>query len=361
MRHAAMVDELVKAGDLRDPQWIDAFRAVPRHAFIPDRVRVGERAIDRYEDPDAWMAACYADQAVVTQTDDGEPGGPGVATSSASAPSVVAWMLHALDAADGHRVLEIGTGTGYNAALLAHRLGARNVTTIEIDERIADDARRALHHAGYTPIVVVGDGAAGDPDRAPYERLIATCAVRNIPRAWCAQVRPGGVIVTPWTPGPGTGALLTLHTGHDGTATGRCGEDLAFMELRAQRRPLIRPPDLGETAERVTKTRLDPCSILFGDAAFAIRVRMPDARFGMGPDHLWAGRDRDGAWARIQLDDGGSGTRRAEIGGPPSLWRALEDAWYWWADHDRPGPERFGVTVDTHGQHVWLDEPGTSF
>lgn len=354
-----MVDALIKADDLHDPRWIDAFRAVPRHAFIPDRATTDGHVIDRGADPDGWMAACYAvDQAIVTQTDDGNPDGPGIASSSASAPSVVAEMLEALDVADGARVLEIGTGTGYNAALLCHRLGSGNVTTVEIDPAVADDARRALHATGYAPTVAVGDGAAGHPPGAPYDRVIATCAVRDIPHAWYAQTRPGGVIVTPWSPGPGAGALLTLCAADDGTVTGRCGGDLAFMELRAQRAPVTRPPDLGQQAEHVTETRIDPWSVLFGDAAFAIRVRMPGVRFGAGPDHMWAGRDHDGAWIRIPLDD--SGVRRAEIGGPASLWDELEGVWSWWIDHERPTADRFGLTIDGRSQWVWLDDPATA-
>ncbi|MGH3913594.1 MAG: methyltransferase domain-containing protein, partial [Pseudonocardiaceae bacterium] len=130
-----MVERLVKANELT-PQWRPAFLAVPRHAFIPDLVWRQDPSIEgpndliplrRSEDPVTWLELAYADDAVITQVDDGTPAGPELSgydiTSSASMPLLVSRMLTALDVEAGQRVLEIGTGTGYNAALLAHRLG----------------------------------------------------------------------------------------------------------------------------------------------------------------------------------------------------------------------------------------------
>ncbi|MCZ9339668.1 methyltransferase domain-containing protein, partial [Streptomyces sp. TRM76130] len=104
--------------------------------------------------------------------------------SSSSQPSLMALMLAELRVADGDRVLEIGAGTGYNAALLCHRLGDDGlVTTVDLDPEITDSARRHLDAAGYHPAVVTGDGARGVPGRAPYDRIIATCALPAVPRA----------------------------------------------------------------------------------------------------------------------------------------------------------------------------------
>lgn len=156
----------------------------------------------RDDDPARWLSLTYGDDAVITQVDDGHPDGPGLAgamqTSSASAPDIVAIMLAALDTHPGHRVLEIGTGTGYNAALLAHRLGAEHITSIEVDSDVAARARQALSDTGYDEVcVVTGDGALGFPSGAPYDRIIATAAVRSIPYPWVAQTRPSGWILLP--------------------------------------------------------------------------------------------------------------------------------------------------------------------
>lgn len=104
---------------------------------------------------DRWLRLAYeTGEGLATQIDDGTPG-PGLPTSSASGPVIVAVMLAALDAREGHQVLEIGTGTGYNAALLAHRLGAERVASVEIDPEVAVRARKALAGAGY------GGGSGG--------------------------------------------------------------------------------------------------------------------------------------------------------------------------------------------------------
>lgn len=102
------------------------------------------RPVRRADDPDRWLELASGKDSVVIQVDDGCPSGPGdggdLPTSSASMPSVVAAMLKHMDVHGGEQVCEIGTGTGWNAALLAHRLGAQRVTTIEIDPVVATHA-----------------------------------------------------------------------------------------------------------------------------------------------------------------------------------------------------------------------------
>lgn len=168
-----------------------------RHGVRAQRARLAG------DDPQSWQDYADADVPIVTQWDDGLHRGtePGTEpTSSASMPSVVFRMLRDLDVSPGHRALEIGTGTGWNAALLAYRLGAGNVVTVEVDRAVAAAARTALERFGLAVRAVHGDGLAGRPDGAPYDRVIATCAVRTLPYAWVAQCRPLGVIVAPWGP-----------------------------------------------------------------------------------------------------------------------------------------------------------------
>lgn len=139
-----MVDQLIKWGSLRTPRVEAAMRAVPRHVFVSD----------------APIEAAYAHDGVVTH-----PGADGRPRSMASAPAIVAQMLEQLDVQPGHRVLEIGAGTGYNAALLAHLAGPDgDVRTIDIDEDVVDAARSGLADAGYGNVhVVCGDGEYGHP------------------------------------------------------------------------------------------------------------------------------------------------------------------------------------------------------
>lgn len=154
-----------------DARWTAVFAAVPRHEFVAD----GGTAWDREE----LLRQAYADQVVVTRTR--TIGGEQVATSSASQPAIVATMLRLLDVGDRARVLEIGTGPGYNACLLCERLGDGNVTSVDIQADVVDEARRRLARLGFRPHLEAADGTRGCPARAPFDRIIATCGLSRIP------------------------------------------------------------------------------------------------------------------------------------------------------------------------------------
>ena len=168
--HAAFVARLRESVAV-PPAILDAFERVPRHLFVP---KVGP-------------VAAYADEAIVTHDEGGVP------TSSSSQPSLMARMLDRLDVAPGHRVLEIGAGTGYNAALLA-ALGA-DVTTVELQPVVADAAREHLAAAGARAEVVTGDGA--EPPPGPFDRIIVTAGVWALAPALVAALADGGVLVAP--------------------------------------------------------------------------------------------------------------------------------------------------------------------
>jgi protein-L-isoaspartate(D-aspartate) O-methyltransferase len=176
-RRALLVEQLRSAGALTSDGVAEAFVAVPRELFIPD------------VPPDE----VYLDRAYVTRWEAALP------ASSSSQPAVMAAMLEQLDVQRGDRVLEIGAGTGYNAALLARLVapGGR-VTSVEIDPATASAAARHLAAAAVSGAdVVTGDGLAGVPKDAPYDRIIVTASARELPRAWIDQLRPGGRLVVP--------------------------------------------------------------------------------------------------------------------------------------------------------------------
>jgi protein-L-isoaspartate(D-aspartate) O-methyltransferase len=165
-------------GTFRTPRVEAAFETVPRHLFLP--------TID--------LETAYAPRVVVTkQATDGS------ALSSASHPNLVATMLEQLDVQPGQRVLEIGTATGINAALLAELTGPHGmVVTIEIDDDLAASARKALAAAGYSQVEVVrGDGAAGHPTAGGHDRIIVTAGAWDLAPAWWAQLAADGRMVVP--------------------------------------------------------------------------------------------------------------------------------------------------------------------
>lgn len=259
--NAILVKALDAAGHLESERLRAAFTAVDRADFVPDRIwHGGDRdegrddiALDRAADPAGWEESVYDPHLpIVTQWDDGAINWPetGVRpTSSCSAPSVVATMLAALDVDSGSNVLEIGTGTGYNAALLAQLAGrSGDVTTVEIDPSIALTARERLITTGYehrdgaglsNVRALVRDGASSLQTSRPWDRVMATAAVPagRIPYAWIEQSRPGAVVVVPICTDLMTGPLVRLVVGDDGVATGTAvpGVSVGFMKLRGER------------------------------------------------------------------------------------------------------------------------------
>ncbi|MGH3885705.1 MAG: methyltransferase domain-containing protein [Pseudonocardiaceae bacterium] len=352
-------DELIDSGDLT-PDWRPSFLVVPREQFIPDVIwhEVDDvmRPVRWADDPDRWLALASGADSVVTQVDDGCPVGPGdggdLPTSSASMPSVVAAMLKHLDIHGDERVCEIGTGTGWNAALLAHRLGAQRVTTIEIDPDIAAHARKALSAAGFGSVTTItGDGSLGYPPGAPYDRVIATVGSKYVPYAWVEQTRPGGRIVAASWALNYYGLLLALTVREDGIATGHFVDDASFMMLRDQRahrsRQVISDTNDYEHAT-VTETELHPAEVASGSysrgAVIAIGTRVPDCRSDYFPstdldsndgtlrlvDHL------SGSWARLHYDHDGGPPYPVRQFGPRRLWDEVEAAHQWWLDQGSP-------------------------
>jgi protein-L-isoaspartate(D-aspartate) O-methyltransferase len=172
-----LADQLRAAGRT-DAAVEAAFREVPRHAFLPEMEPV----------------QAYQDRAVVILSD-----GEGLPVSASTQPAMMAIMLRQLGLGPGHRVLEVGTGTGYNAALIACLVGNQeSVVTIDVIPELIEQARGNLTAAGYAGVrVVCGDGAAGAPDYAPYDRIIVTTGTWDFPPQWWTQLRPGGRIVLP--------------------------------------------------------------------------------------------------------------------------------------------------------------------
>lgn len=335
---------------------------LPRY-FLPH----GSEWIAVAQGDKGWLDAIYSDSVLVTQLDD-DPDkwaltrrtGPlsGTPTCSSSMPMIMAVMLEELFVTDGHRVLEIGTGTGYNAALLSHRLGAVNVCTVDIDSAFVHVARAALASLGYAPECAVADGEHGHPVSAPYDRVLATCSVSRIPPVWLEQTRPGGLVLTTLNRPLGAG-LVRLVVGEGATGYGRVlAQDGRFMPMRAHR-----SADLAAVLDARTEpgssrtTALSPTAVLDPGSRFEFFVSLEIP--GLATSFDSAGGDlcylvhADGSWAAHHLVDG---EHVVEQGGPRRLWDLVEQAYQRWCRLGEPAREEFGVIVSGEQQFFTLGD-----
>ena len=279
-RQQALVDHLKEENCITTPVVEQAFLSVPRHLFLP-----GE-PLDKV----------YSDQSIVVRRD-----AEGQWTSSSSQPAIMAIMLEQLDLKPGQRVLEIGAGTGFNAALIASVVGPGGVVvTVDIQPDLIEHARKGLGRAGYDWVqTVAGDGGYGYPEGAPYDRIILSVASSVIAPAWREQLAPGGKLVLP----------LALPGGQQSVAFQRRGQELVSVSIK-------------------------PCGFMILQGAFAppqpTRVQIgPDPNlcllFG-GERELPVGADRFADWLSEPRQDWATGvtTRMDELGGSFFPWLALQ-------------------------------------
>lgn len=290
---ARLVDGMRAAGRLPDRRVEEAFRAVPRHLFLPG----------------VPGAHAYADEAVPVQAVGG------VTTSSASQPSMMAIMLDQLDLRPGHRVLEIGAGTGYNAALMARIVGpGGRVVSVDIDRGLVDAARRHLAEAGVTGVVLhPGDGALGYAAEAPYDRIVLTVGSGDVRPEWVAQLAPGGRLLLPLAV-RGTQLSVALDLGPDGLLRSHSVHRCAFVRLRG----VGAVAEAGGDVDGLLVLLADDRGGLRPDAVRAALARPGDSRpspVPLGPADQW---DGFGMW--LALAEAGTcrllGARGGDDGSP---------------------------------------------
>jgi protein-L-isoaspartate(D-aspartate) O-methyltransferase len=231
-----MVDQLIARGALWSRPLIAAFRATPRHRFL--------RRIWHYSRQHGWreihtdapgrqeLRLLYADRALTTRLSEPAPGQPPLPISSSSQPSLMAEILEDLRLAPGMKTLEIGAGTGYNAALLAHVVG--QVVSLEIDRRVLAEAAEHLQAFPDRRVELQhGDGRLGCPEQAPFDRILVTAATLDLEPAWLEQLVEGGLLLAPLDLAPGL-AFLVCGVCRDGVFEGRLTRPAYFMPLRGE-------------------------------------------------------------------------------------------------------------------------------
>jgi len=214
-------------------------------------------------------ALAFQNAAVVTRRDveTSEP------TSSCSEPAIVAVMLNRLDLTPGLRVLEIGTGTGYNAALIAYMLqDGSSVWTVDLDEDICNAAQKNLHFSGQSDVNVLrSDGWDGYPSAAPYDRIIVTAGVYDLPTAWLHQLEPTGILVVPFGSSAGQQRLLTFRKENNGLKL-LSSEPCAFMRMRGRGDLCLQSPTVLDDMGGPDRIMLPNTSLGSWDLIFILSV-----------------------------------------------------------------------------------------
>jgi protein-L-isoaspartate(D-aspartate) O-methyltransferase len=375
------VHQLKAEGAIRSPTVERAFLRVERHRLLQSFYHRPAEAPGftlLHHDPDRpaleHLALIYSNTALATRLVDEMP------ASSTSQPSLVAEMLELLQLVPGVRVLEIGAGTGYNAALLAELVGdQRLVVTVDVLDDVVAQTGRLLARAGYHRIaVLLGDGVEGAAERAPFDRIVATVGCSDLSPNWAEQLAEGGVLLVPLA--HAGGHPLYLLGNHHGRLGGRVASWTGFMPIRG---PLH-------------IEGLWPMGVVQPDAGEPIHGRDPWPGFGAAgslPSHGCSAdeidfcfylslRDRRAYWAPdgVGLSDGLHGWA---VAGPdgirwwqnPSLMEQLDRLHAEWLTRGRPrigdyqvafvpigqdaGPPPGGWVLDRRffRQLIWLHEP----
>jgi protein-L-isoaspartate O-methyltransferase len=376
LRHC-LVAQLVESSAIQSDWVRTAFSSVPREIFVPryHRAYPAQGLIDGSDPPcaDEWIDAVYTDQVLVVQYAAAADGG-NAPTSSSSQPTVMAGMLEALELEPHHRVLEIGTGTGYNAALLCQRVGSANVTSIELDPALADAACAALASIGLSPTVYAGDGAAPLPQAGRFDRIIATAATDHIPAAWINQLAPGGAIVADLRGGIAGSLVRLAALEADETVETVQGWFLrlpgAFMPMRTHPARSYRDGEEWDTIvydqqnPQCTTTQVSPVLVAQNPSLrFVSQLHLAGRRlrfYGLGThDTALDGRAIDGSWFSADVQPDSVGHHKLRQGGPQRLWDSVEAAYATWQRLGKPDIDQFGVTAhdDPSLQCVWFKDP----
>jgi protein-L-isoaspartate(D-aspartate) O-methyltransferase len=234
-----MVDRLIAEGALWSQNLIAAFRATPRHGFL-DRVFQFHRQQHRWREiptrnprPEL-LRLLYSDRALITRLASASDHGVEVPVSSSSQPSLMAQMLEDLKLGPDLNVLEVGAGTGYNAALLAHAVAPGKITSVDVDEEVLAEAREHLLVVADRSVELKHvDGRYGYPPGAPYERIMVTAATPDLEPAWLDQLAERGLLLAPVAFAPGL-AYVVRGTVTEGVFHGRLTRAAYFMPLRAE-------------------------------------------------------------------------------------------------------------------------------
>lgn len=361
-----LVQTLKQQGSLHQSAVEAAFLAIPRHLFLDTLYRREENVPLRWKQitPSAphWLELVYEDEPCITLVNDyGHP------ISSSSAPEIMAKELEFAAIEPGMRVLEIGAGTGYNAALVSHLVGdAKLVTTVELDGTLARLAQQHLNRViGPGVQVITGDGYQGYAPNAPYDRILATASTQQVPLAWIDQLRDGGIIVLHLQGSLGSGVLARFQK----TGPGRKGEGQIlmgsdFMELR---NPTLPSPVVHRLLPQFLRNRItaeipftaqvfDPAVLRDVNVAFLLQIVFPTMRLAS------ISKTVEEAPQMCLLDEqthtllvfrsAGEQQWTVEVRGDRHLWEHVLTVYQQWVSLQRPDATAYHLHSDAQGKQT---------
>lgn len=389
----AAITRLITSGVLTDPAWRDALRDMPRDTFVTDFYEPTHTSDDQtgwlrfgpttarppsptdwvVTEPD-WLRAVHGNDSLVVALSGLDTSGRQHPVSLSPAPAAIVTMLQTLALRSGHRVLELGTGVGHTAALLAHRLGERNVTTVEIDPDLHDHAHTCLRAAGVAPRLVLGDSAE-HCDQSGYDRVLVAHHVDHVPPAWVTAVRTDGQMLLGLRGGLGAGHHVLLHhqVNPASGATELTGPFLDWTTpLPAYRRPArFRPvrrridPLAGPIRVVSTALSVDQLTANTPLALFCQLHLPPGTTFAVRADadggHSSYLHSPDGSWAEINHTPNRHGRHDIRWAGVTNLPRLINIAVD--AHHDLGAPSwtDLGLTASANSTRLWHRPSGTSW
>ncbi len=353
-----MVDRLIADGALWSPPVIQAFRQTPRHRFLEEvylysRKHAEWRRVQTKTPDDRELKVIYSDRALVTRLSAADRPGLALPISSSSQPSLMAEMLEDLRVEEGHQVLEVGAGTGYNAALMGCLVGpSGKVISVEVDRETLAVAWVHLRAFPDRPVQLEHfDGRQGFPAAAPYDRIMVTASTEDLEAAWLDQLADRGLLLAPVTFAPGV-SYLVRGSVRAGVLHGRLTRPAYFMPLRAESESGVEPlpmpePRNGQTlpapwADWFVKNRLRVTWLEFSHAlAFygwlrGLRVSYQADAKGVGFFGVYEPNGEAGCWLGAQEWRIFGGTPGRDLGW--KLWRAFLET-------GGPRPSEFRVRV----------------
>lgn len=362
----ALVAALKTEGNLSSPLVEAAFKRVPRHRFIDHFFRrengdcgaqLQEMRPSSFPNADAWLQAIYTNDPLATAYDE-----ENTATSSSSSPAAMAIMLEESELRPGLRVLEIGTGTGYNAGLLAAIVGSpHQVFTVEIDADLARQAELRLNQVVGSGVTVhAGNGLEGYAPGAPYDRILATGSTSTVPLAWLEQLRPGGIILMNLIGHMGACAFLKIVKEDARLAAHGCflsGSE--FMELHpAGIYPRRGATLVGQyiarpvtTQQSFTSTDFDISLLWDRQLDFALQLSFPQMSFAsVYVDPICPCLIDLASDTMLLFRPVGDEQWQVEVRGDPHLWEKVSKTYQLWMVANCPDVSEYVIDIDEMGR-----------